>query len=133
MTTEKRSVTRVEARNEIDVIDVSTGEPLGKLVNVSSGGFMLLGNSVINPNKLFQLRLVFSQPVKGCTRLNVVQRVFGTIARPRPPIIGPGFRLLIFQMSMPRYSKSSSSNTDKRKSQASLKARITISRIGLTR
>jgi hypothetical protein len=66
MTTEKRSVSRVEARNEIDVFDVSTGEPLGKLVNVSSGGFMLLGNSVIKPNQLFQLRLVFSQPINGC-------------------------------------------------------------------
>jgi hypothetical protein len=66
MTTEKRSASRVEARNEIEVINTSTGEPLGRLVNVSNAGFMLLGNSVIEPNQLFQLRLVFSEQVAGC-------------------------------------------------------------------
>jgi hypothetical protein len=66
VTEEKRSVSRVEARNEIEVVNASSGEPLGRLVNISSGGFMLLGNSVIEPNQLFQLRLVFSQPVNGC-------------------------------------------------------------------
>jgi hypothetical protein len=66
MVSEKRSVSRVEARNEIEVVDASSGDPLGRLVNVSSAGFMLLGNSVIDPNKLFQLRLVFSQPINGC-------------------------------------------------------------------
>jgi hypothetical protein len=66
MVTEKRSVSRVEARNEIEVFDAGTGESLGRLVNVSNGGFMLLGNSVIEPNQLFQLRLVFSQPVADC-------------------------------------------------------------------
>ncbi len=66
MTSDNRSSSRVKARNEIEVIDVNSGEPMGRLVNISNGGFMLVGKSVIEPNQLFELRLVLSQPIGDC-------------------------------------------------------------------
>jgi hypothetical protein len=66
MIKEKRSSSRVQTRTEIEVIDKNTGAQLGRLVNISNEGFMLVGKDVIEPNQLFELRLVLSQPVSEC-------------------------------------------------------------------
>jgi hypothetical protein len=41
----------------IELIDINLEQSLGKLINISTGGFMLLASSNIPTHQLFQLRL----------------------------------------------------------------------------
>ena len=56
---ESRGHDRVEVSEVIHVIDRQTGAELGRLVNISEEGFMLLGSQPIDENSIFQLSLEF--------------------------------------------------------------------------
>ncbi|MCP3870224.1 MAG: PilZ domain-containing protein [Gammaproteobacteria bacterium] len=48
---------RIPVDKNIGIVDINTETTLGRLANLSLGGFMLLAHSEIAPNQLFQLRL----------------------------------------------------------------------------
>jgi hypothetical protein len=54
---ELRSSPRIRIDENIELIDINMEQSLGKLINISAGGFMLLASSDIPTNQLFQLRL----------------------------------------------------------------------------
>ena len=54
---ELRTQARIRIDQDVELIDVNAGQPLGKLINISAGGFMLLASVEIPTNQLFQLRL----------------------------------------------------------------------------
>ena len=56
---EMRRHNRMEVSEVIRVIDRQTGTFLGRLVNLSVEGFMLLGRQPINENNILQLSLEF--------------------------------------------------------------------------
>jgi hypothetical protein len=56
---ENRSHKRVEVSEVIHVIDRQTGAKLGRLVNISEEGFMLLGSQPVAENNILQLSLEF--------------------------------------------------------------------------
>ncbi len=50
----------------IEVLDVTRGETVGNLANISTGGFMMVArDQEILPNMVFQFRFFFPKPVMG--------------------------------------------------------------------
>jgi hypothetical protein len=62
---EKRCCTRKKVIDPIQAVDSNTLEPLGILANISTNGFMLIGDKQIEPSMVYQLLLNFSQQVDG--------------------------------------------------------------------
>ena len=56
---EMRSHNRAEVSEVIRVLDRQTGTDLGRLVNISDEGFMLLGSQPVAADSIFQLSLEF--------------------------------------------------------------------------
>jgi hypothetical protein len=56
---EMRSHSRTEVSEVIRVLDRQTGTDLGRLVNISEEGFMLLGSQPVSENSVLQLSLEF--------------------------------------------------------------------------
>ena len=56
---EMRSHNRAEVSEVIRVLDRQTGTDLGRLVNISDEGFMLLGSQPVATDNIFQLSLEF--------------------------------------------------------------------------
>jgi len=57
---EMRGHSRVEVSEVIRVIDRQTGSELGRLVNISEEGFMLLGSQPVSEDSILQLSLKFA-------------------------------------------------------------------------
>lgn len=64
---ENRSSPRKQLNEHIDVLDINSEKPLGTLVNISTGGFMLFSNNPLDTNRLFQVRLLIPESVVGET------------------------------------------------------------------
>ncbi len=62
---EKRINPRKRVNEKIEVVDNNTGTRLGFLVNISATGLMLLSDTALSPNQLFQLSLVPPSPLGG--------------------------------------------------------------------
>jgi len=58
-TQEMRGHSRVEVSEVIRVVDRQTDMDLGRLVNISEEGFMLLGSQAVSANHILQLSLEF--------------------------------------------------------------------------
>ena len=58
-TQEMRGHSRVEVSEVIRVVDRQTDMDLGRLVNISEEGFMLLGSQPVSENSVLQLSLEF--------------------------------------------------------------------------
>ena len=56
---EMRSHSRVEVSEVIRAVDRQTGTDLGRLVNISEEGFMLLGSQPVSEDSILQLSLEF--------------------------------------------------------------------------
>ena len=56
---EMRGHSRVEVSEVIRVVDRQTGSDLGRLVNISEEGFMLLGSQRVSADNILQLSLEF--------------------------------------------------------------------------
>jgi hypothetical protein len=62
---EKRGQVRKAVDGLIEVLDVSSGETVGHLANISQNGFMLVAREHdIKPNMVFQFRFFFPVPIK---------------------------------------------------------------------
>lgn len=60
-----RSLVRHELNATIDIWDALTDEHLGRLVNISSAGLMLMTDQKMVENKLYQLRLTLPQSLSA--------------------------------------------------------------------
>lgn len=56
MNAEKRRSRRIPVQQHIPVIDTMSGEPLGRIGNLSAGGLMLIVDEALPEEALFQLR-----------------------------------------------------------------------------
>ena len=54
---ELRTQARKRIDEDIELFDINKEQSLGKLINISTGGFMLLASGEVPTNQLFQLRL----------------------------------------------------------------------------
>ncbi|HEC16633.1 MAG TPA: PilZ domain-containing protein [Sedimenticola sp.] len=61
----KRKTPRKSPAERIEVVDVNSGDIIGCLANISSGGLMLVGAASIAPGTLFQLQISLPTPVDG--------------------------------------------------------------------
>ena len=66
---EKRKRPRKVAATTIQVYDANLERLIGRLVNLTSAGLMLIGNAPIEANMVFQLELVLETTHKGKDRL----------------------------------------------------------------
>lgn len=66
---EKRMRPRKVAATTIQVHDANKNRLLGRLVNLNSGGLMLIGSAPIEANLVFQLELMLEVPHRGKERL----------------------------------------------------------------
>ena len=62
---EKRKLPRTAADANILVQDVNTGHHLGRVVNLSNEGIMLIGSEPVERNLIFQLELALESPHRG--------------------------------------------------------------------
>lgn len=62
---EHRVAPRKRVNEKILVRDLNTDELIGNLVNISTGGLMLLSEVPLTPNRLFQFSLALPAPVNG--------------------------------------------------------------------
>jgi hypothetical protein len=61
---EKRANKRRSTKGLIEVMDVTRGQTIGHLANISISGFMLVAREeAIQPNMVFQFRFFFPKPI----------------------------------------------------------------------
>ena len=70
-TTNRRSQRRYTLSTTINIIDRSTGKSLGRLVNVTSDGMMLVNTSPLVTDTLYQISLELPSPIKGQTTIDL--------------------------------------------------------------
>jgi len=68
---EQRTSPRIPVDEDIEVFDINSGQLLGHLGNISSGGFMLLSSRTLAIGQLFQLRIALPQPIDGNASLEI--------------------------------------------------------------
>ncbi|MCB1759457.1 MAG: PilZ domain-containing protein [Gammaproteobacteria bacterium] len=66
---ENRTSPRKRVHEKIQVVDLNSGEVMGNLVNISTGGLMLLSEVPLAPNRLFQLSLVLPSQLDGAASI----------------------------------------------------------------
>jgi hypothetical protein len=69
MMKEKRKRPRKVAGSNIQVFDANVNRRIGRLVNLTSAGLMLIGDAPMESNMVFQLELVLESPHYGKERL----------------------------------------------------------------
>ncbi|MBV1915171.1 MAG: PilZ domain-containing protein [Pseudomonadales bacterium] len=69
--TNNRTETRTTITSEVMVIDLDSGKHIGNLLNISTGGLMLLGTDPIELDKLYQLEIQLASPVNGLSTIQV--------------------------------------------------------------
>ncbi|MCP3672481.1 MAG: PilZ domain-containing protein [Gammaproteobacteria bacterium] len=63
---DNRAGERKQTDGLIEVLDLTRGQTVGHLANISSGGFMLVAREYeIQPNMVFQFRFFFPKPIMG--------------------------------------------------------------------
>jgi hypothetical protein len=63
---EKRANIRKATNGLIEVLDITRGQTVGHLANISANGFMLVARKdAIQPNMVFQFRFFFPVPIMG--------------------------------------------------------------------
>jgi len=61
---DKRVGVRKKTEGLIEVLDLTRGQTVGHLANISTGGFMLVARDQdIHPNMVFQFRFFFPKPI----------------------------------------------------------------------
>ena len=62
---------RYELQQPIPVIDQQTGASMGALVNITIEGLMVMANSELESNRLYQLALQLPEPVNGFSSIEL--------------------------------------------------------------
>jgi len=68
---EQRTSPRIPVNEDIEVFDINSGQLLGHLGNISTGGFMLLSSTAPAIGQLFQLRIALPRPIEGSSSLQL--------------------------------------------------------------
>ena len=67
---EKRKVPRKRAPEKITVYDQATENAIGQVVNLSTGGMLLISDHPIPVESVFQFRVALPGPIEGAVSLN---------------------------------------------------------------
>ena len=62
---EQRAYPRKRVNEKIQIKDINSGKLVGNLVNISTGRLMLLSDTPLTPNRLFQFSLALPTPING--------------------------------------------------------------------
>ena len=68
---EKRKLPRAKMHEALEVLDVHGEQPLGRLVDISAEGLMVLSSSEVPLQQIFQLEIPLPVPVAGCECLSL--------------------------------------------------------------
>lgn len=68
---DKRRKCRADVDQHIEVKNVLLDSSLGKIVNVSEDGFMIIGDAHVKENNIYQLSLSFTRPVNDAFHLSL--------------------------------------------------------------
>ncbi len=66
---EKRKVPRKKAPEKVTVYDRATESVLGQVVNMSTGGMLLLSDNPIPVDSVFRFRIALPEPIEGADAL----------------------------------------------------------------
>ena len=61
----KRQHVRKPVNQQVSVKNVLSDELIGTVVDVHSEGFLVLGKNYVDAERIYQIELIFSEPVKG--------------------------------------------------------------------
>ena len=62
---EKRKLPRKQAPDKVSVYDCTTGTTIGQVVNMTTGGMLLLSEGPIHAERIFQLRISLPKSIEG--------------------------------------------------------------------
>ncbi|MFO7653391.1 MAG: PilZ domain-containing protein [Candidatus Krumholzibacteriia bacterium] len=62
---DRRNRRRRKTPHYLNVVDSATGQVLGRLVNITAGGMMVVSRNKIMPDREFRLRLLLPRMVNG--------------------------------------------------------------------
>lgn len=91
---EQRRLPRKRATNSITVRDLNTDRPLGRIVNLTSEGIMLIGPVPVESNLVFQLELNLPMPHLGRSSLQLGAESLWCSDASEPDNYWAGFRII---------------------------------------
>ena len=62
---DSRRQQRIEPQRPILVVNINTQKPMGALVNISLEGLMVMSDTIIDTNRIYQISLQLNDPVNG--------------------------------------------------------------------
>ncbi|MEN8179401.1 MAG: PilZ domain-containing protein [Pseudomonadota bacterium] len=92
--TEQRKSPRKVANEVLEVLDQITGAQLGKVVNISAEGLMLLSNEQINVGSVYQLDLKLTRLIKKHSRISFGAEAVWSTEAAQPKSYWTGFRMI---------------------------------------
>ena len=91
---DRRRIPRKLADEIIDVFDTNRGQPLGRLVNLSTEGMMLVSTEKEIPEGIFQIELVLERPHRERDRVSMGIESLWTAPGNAPELRWTGFRII---------------------------------------
>lgn len=90
---EKRQQPRMALSESVPVMKAGTDEPLGRLINLSLDGFMVVGDTQFSPGTHYQLRAAVEMPELEPTTLDLDARCIWCQRSSYSQQYGAGFAL----------------------------------------
>lgn len=91
---EKRRLKRRQLIYYLKVMDGKTNELLGRLVDITSEGFMLISESAIDTDRNFFLQLILPTGMKGGKKIDIEAKSLWSKRDVNPDLIDTGFRFI---------------------------------------
>ena len=79
---------------DLDIINRETEEHIGKLVNLSTAGMLVLGEIPVKANSILKLRILFAKPFIGREHFDIDARCVWCNKDVNPPNFSIGLMLL---------------------------------------
>lgn len=94
MPADNRKIPRKIANEVLEVFDQLTGANLGRVVNISSEGLMLISNEPIDTGSVYQLDLKLPHPIKKRGTISFGAESVWTTPTTQPGSHWTGFRII---------------------------------------
>ena len=94
MSNEQRKIPRKIANEVLEIHDQITGAKLGKVVNISAEGLMLLSDEPIETGSVYQLDIVLPRIIKQRSRIAFGAEAVWTSPAAQPGSHWTGFRII---------------------------------------
>jgi hypothetical protein len=91
---EKRKLPRKIADDVLEVCDQHTNSILGKVVNISAEGLMLISDEPYTTGAVYELDLMFPRLIKGHSKVSFGAEVVWSIPASQPGSHWSGFRII---------------------------------------